>query len=210
MKKSFILLLIFFAGWNISAQKTISDVFANDEVVWYGLDFSQAQFVGVVESEDGGEIKDKWIPSWNALIINESKKFDMGKFFKKNSVVNDLEPVTSLNQSIDENEIVVVTSEPFEEPEKTIATTVAKYKGGEQTEGLGLVFIVEYFDKNSLEGAFYVVFFDIASKEVLLTERMVQPPAGFGVRNYWAGTIYNSLRLIDKKEWKNWKKKYEQ
>ena len=134
----------------------------------------------------------------------------MGKFFKKNSVVNDLEPVTSLNQSIDENEIVVVTSKPFEEPEKTIASIVAKYHGGEQVEGLGLVFVVEYCDKNSLEGAFYVVFFDIASKEVLLTERMVQPPAGFGVRNYWAGTIYNSLRLIDKKEWKNWKKKYEQ
>ena len=206
MKKSFVLLMIFFAGWSLSAQKTISDVFDNGEVVWYGLDFSQAQFVEVVDSEDGEEIKDKWIPSWNDLIIRESKKFDMGKFFKKKTVVNDLAAVKAVNQSIDETKIIVDSSTPFDDSEKTIASAISEYEGGKQTEGLGLVFIVEYFDKSSLEGAFYVVFFDISSKKTLLSKRMIQPPAGFGVRNYWAGTIYNSLRLIDKKEWKKWKK----
>ena len=210
MKKYFVLMFIFLTGWSISAQKTISDVFDNGEMVWFGLDFSQAQFVDVVGSEDDDEIKNKWIPSWNALIINESKKYDMGKFFKKKSVINDLASVKAANQLMDESEAVLDSSTPFEDPTQIIASVVKNYKEGEQTSGLGLVFIVEYFDKSILEGAFYVTFFDIATKKVLLSERMVQPPAGFGVRNYWAGTIYNSLRLIDKKEWKNWKKKYEQ
>lgn len=209
MKKYLVLMFIFFSGWSISAQKTISDVFDNGEVVWYGLDFSHAQFVGVVDSENEEEIKNKWIPSWNELIIRESKKYDIGKFFKKKSVINDLEPVKAVNQSIDVNSVVAESSFSFQEPEKVILSALANYKEGKEVDGLGLVFIVEYFDKNSVEGAFYVVFFDIASKEVLLSKRMVQPPAGFGVRNYWAGSIFNSLKAIDKKEWKKWKKENE-
>ncbi len=71
-----------------------------------------------------------------------------------------------------------------------------------------MVYLVEYFDKHKAEASFYVVFFDIASKEILLCERVTAPPAGFGIRNHWAGSVYNSMKLISKKRIKAWRKQY--
>jgi hypothetical protein len=43
---------------------------------------------------------------------------------------------------------------------------------------------------------------------VLLAERMVGVPVGFGLRNYWAGGLYAVLKQIRKTEYKAWQKKY--
>jgi hypothetical protein len=41
-----------------------------------------------------------------------------------------------------------------------------------KTEGIGLVFIIDSFDKSTEKAKVWVTFFDIASKKVLLTEQV--------------------------------------
>jgi hypothetical protein len=58
------------------------------------------------------------------------------------------------------------------------------------------------------EGAFFVTFINMNTKEVLFTERMTGEPGGFGLRNYWAGSVYNILKRIKSTEYRSWQKKY--
>ncbi|NOX86391.1 MAG: hypothetical protein GXO86_10590 [Chlorobi bacterium] len=59
--------------------------------------------------------------------------------------------------------------------------------------------IAESYSKPNVQGAYYVTFFDIATKKVLSTERMLAKPGGFGLRNYWAKTYYTVLKEVGKK-----------
>ncbi len=75
-------------------------------------------------------------------------------------------------------------------------------------EGIGLVFIMESFNKNKELGYIWVTFFDLETKEVLLSNKMSGKPGGFGIRNYWAKSYYNVMKSIEKKKWKAWKAQY--
>jgi len=210
MKKLIFFSLLLLAGHTLTAQKTIKDVFSSGEVIWYGLDFSYARFNSIygVEPGSGEDIRDNLIPAWNKLILVEPRKYDMGTTFSKGPVKNNIQPVTEINSKIDASQIIVESSYKFDNPEEVIASAVRRYQGGEYDSGLGLVFVIESFDKPALEASLYIVFFDIASREVLLAERMVGVPVGFGLRNHWAGGIYAVLKQIRKTEYKAWQKKY--
>ena len=69
----------------------------------------------------------------------------------------------------------------------------------EDMKGIGLVFIAESYSKPNVQGAYYVTFFDMETRKVLYTERMLGKPSGFGLRNYWAGSYYNVLKDVGKK-----------
>mgnify|MGYP007112378783 FL=1 len=210
MKKSLLVLVSFFVTLSLSAQKTVADVFAPGEVVWYGLDFSNARFIGIFGSGSGSgeDIRDNLMPAWNSLIVLEPAKYDMGKTFVKEPVINYLDAVGEINANIDASNLIDINPFKFESPEELIASAVSQYNYGEKDSGLGLVFIVESFDKARVEASLYVTFFDISTKEVLLTERMTGKPVGFGLRNHWGGGIYNILKQIQASAFKDWQTKY--
>ena len=183
-------------------------MFCPGRIVWYRLDFSNARFIGILAASGSGEdIRDNLMPAWNSLIILEPAK-DMGKTFVKEPVINYLDAVGEINANIDASNIMDINPFKFESPEELIASAVSQYKSGEKDSGLGLVFIVESFDKARVEASLYVTFFDISTKEVLLTERMTGKPVGFGLRNHWGGGIYNILKQIQASAFKDWQTKY--
>jgi hypothetical protein len=71
-----------------------------------------------------------------------------------------------------------------------------------------LIFNVESLNKLIEEGSFWVTFVNMGTKEVLFTERLTAPPSGFGMRNFWAGSVNGVLAKIKKKEFENWRKKH--
>jgi len=76
--------------------------------------------------------------------------------------------------------------------------------------GTGIVFIMELFDKTEKKGYGYmhVVFFDIQSKNVLLSTRMSGKASGFGKRNFWINTVYGTLKQMGGGVYKGLVKKY--
>jgi hypothetical protein len=194
--------LLLLAGISASAQKTKSDVFSTQEIVWYGLDFSKIKLIGPEGFTDPNEIKNRFFPSWNQLFLFEADKYDLKKTFKKTTVINELSIVEERNKLPDASELVITTSYSIDEA--VVEEVVKQYKGGAQTEGVGLVFVMEKFDKTAEVGTMYVTFFDIATKKVLLSKKMGGKPGGFGLRNFWAATYYEVLKQCAK-EFPKWK-----
>jgi hypothetical protein len=211
MKRIILLTWVFSLSFILFSQNSVKDIFQEGEIVWFGLDFSQAKFIGQFEqgsgSLSGEDIKQNLMPAWNGLIINEPQKYNIPQTFRKSSVFNDLEVVADRNSDIDESTMLSVNQE---KREIDVAAVISDYANGEKTEGLGLVFIVEYFNKSSIEAAIIVTYFDIQTKTVLHSERMTAKPRGFGLRNYWAGAIHGVFVQINRTQYNSWKQKLDQ
>lgn len=211
MKKLIILSLLIAGVSGIKAQDA-KTVFSTNEIVWFGLDFSKAKFVGGFDQAMGAapatgyDMKNKYVGQWNELMAKEQPKFDLRKAFRKDNVIYDLKSINEINKTIDPDACMVYNAGKIDPNE--IPAMVKKYNPDIKKEGVGLSFIVENFNKNTQIADLYVTFFDIASKKVLFTEKMSGTALGVGIRNYWAGAVKNILKQISDKDYMNWKSKY--
>jgi len=200
MKKLFALLLtmcsVIFAA---SAQQ---ELLQSTEVVWYGIDFSHSKFIGEFSQfSDAGtksseEIQVKYFPAWNNIVITESEKYNIKKFYGFDEVKTDLELVKKNNAAADIDAIFDQAAKNDLSEEK-VQKIISSYQISGK-KGLGLVFIVDNFNKTEEQGSIYVTFFDLATKKVLLTKLYVGKPGGFGLKNYWARVVYNVMEASGK------------
>lgn len=202
----FFLLSIFTLSLNALYSQSSADVFNTDELVYYGLDFSEARLIGNFGNGGGMAMKDKMFPQWNDVIAKEQEKFNLREVFRKNSIYYDLNPVRLANDETDANKILSLNENKLSA--ETIQDMVEKYKEGEKTSGTAVVFIVESFNKGTEIALIHVTFFDITTNKVLFTEPMQGRPVGVGLRNYWAGAVYDILQQITNNKYHVWKSKY--
>lgn len=211
MKKIILSLLVIASGTNVKAQDAKSAL-SSTEIVWFGLDFTKAKFVGAFDQgagiapATGSDMKTKWIPSWNALIANEPQHFDFKKVFRKDNVIYDLKSINELNTKIDVDACMVYNEGTIDK--SAVDAMIKNYKADVKKQGVGVSMVIENFNKTTQMASLYIVFFDIATKKVLVCEKMTGKAAGIGMKNYWAGTIKTILKQIDASEYKNWKSKY--
>lgn len=176
MKK---VLCMFLAGLSLSlaSQNTTKNVFDAKEIVWYGLNFTEAKMVGQFDQAMGAgpatanEIKTKWMTSWNSLIVSEPQNFKLKEDFAKDNVFYDLAPVEKANQSVKADNLMMVNAFTFADAQKSIKNAVSKLNGGEKKEGIGVTFVVESFNKTNEEAVVYAVVFDIKTKAILSAKK---------------------------------------
>ncbi|HMG92781.1 MAG TPA: hypothetical protein VK589_22140 [Chryseolinea sp.] len=189
--------------------QTKSDVFKEDvTVTWLGLDFTSTKLIGDREKFGSESDVRHLLDAWNDLIINESDKFNVARAIDRKKVENAPDVAKEHNAELD---VMAMFSE---EPKDYLHVTpsdveqiVADYdfKG---KSGIGLMFIVESFSKLNEEGSIWATFINMDSKEVLFSERLTAPPKGFGMRNFWAGSVFGVLTKMEKKEFEMWRKKH--
>lgn len=204
MRLTQLIFLAIFSLFSITAESQTAPSIKGKKMVWYGLDFSQAKMIGSegFESVTAELIKDKFFNSWNKLIVREADKYDLQGAFKKESVMKDLSIIEARNEAV-LTENLITDDESHSLSEDDISQILSEYPKGEFTEGLGCVFIVESFNKLTDKGSIWVTLFDISTGKVVKTKRMQGKSGGFGVRNYWARSIYNVINIL-KKEFKKW------
>ncbi len=213
LKANWILLVLFFCSnmRSLSAQ-TVKDIFTSSEtsILYLGIDYTQARLINDA-SQTGIDVRDKYFPGINAVVINEPKKYDLQKAFNKSMINNNLSIVTKRNKTINAENIESFESADYSRLKEE---DINKLVGGidfENKKGIGLLFIVEGMKKvdKSATSSIWVTFVDMGAKKVLMTERMEGVTGGgFGFRNYWASTIFSVIEKIEKREYKDWKKKY--
>lgn len=172
-------------GQNAEAQKNIKDI------TFYGVDFSLAKTYGADESI--GQFTEALVRI-NALFTTEAKKYDIAKFFKKNVTVTNTRQIDELNESISK-ETFYGDSESYQINDEELVQKI-KSLPLKETEGTGLVFVAELLNKPRNQATYQIVFFDIASRDILDSWRATGKAKGFGLRNYWAGSIYNILENL--------------
>ena len=164
---------------------------SSDSVVWAGLDYSKVRMVGPGDFRNPEAIFPAMLQNWNDLFLRERIRKIEGTL--KKGVVTDVGGVNERNQTATPKQVVPTAGpddgvEQSHLTEKDIAEAVRSYKL-ESKSGLGLVFIVDRLVKPARKGAVYIVFFDVAKREVISADRVVHSAGGAGFRNYWFGVI---------------------
>ena len=208
-----ILIVLFHFGLfklELAAQKSTS-VFEAKTLTWYGLDFSHAKMVGQFAQfkdagQKGGEsIKNTYFNAWNNVIKAEPDKYELNKFLHTDKVNLELEKVNNINSKVDDSQLMSMQATENKFSSEQIQKMIRKYANTGQ--GIGVVFLVEKFDKFENQGYVQVVYFDEKNGEVLFSDRLNGKSGGFGIKNYWIKSIYNIFKDIENSKWRKWKKK---
>ncbi|HEX6225816.1 MAG TPA: hypothetical protein VFZ52_15465 [Chryseolinea sp.] len=201
------LLLIFLTFPALGQDK--SDVFnPSTEITWLGLDFSGAKFIGDRERLGSESDIRRLIDAINELMIKEADKYNVAAALQKKSVENAIEVTTEHNAELDVLAMISPEGKDHIHLNPSEVEGIISGYDFKGKSGIGLMFNVESLNKLIEEGSYWVTFVNMGSKEVLFTERVTSPPSGFGMRNFWAGSVNGVLAKIKKKEFENWRKKH--
>ena len=189
--------------------QTKSDVFKEDvPVTWLGLDFTSTKLIGDREKFGSESDLRHLLDAWNDLIVKEPDKYDIAKAIDRKKVENVIEVTKEHNAELD---VMSMFSDDVKDYIHVKVSDVGGIVSGydfKGKSGIGLMFVVESFNKLNEEGSIWVTFVNMESKEVLFTERLVNKPGGFGMRNFWAGCVYGVITKMQKKEFEMWRKKH--
>jgi hypothetical protein len=192
-----------------SFGQTKSDVFdPNTEITWLGLDFSGAKFIGDRERLGSESDIRHLLDALNELMIKEADKFNVAAALKKKKVENGIDVTTEHNAGLDILSMISADGKDHIHLKPGDVEEIISSYDFKGKSGIGLIFNVESFNKLIEEGSFWITFVNMGTKEVLFTERLTAPPSGFGMRNFWAGSVNGILAKIKKKEFENWRKKH--
>ena len=204
MKRILFIIIVSLSVQSLSAQSSFSEIKKNHSWVWLGLDFSNTKLLGREGFNDPKKIIDHYFIAWNQLIFDEGEKYDVKKAFKLKQMYTDNSYFDAINSTVKLNELFVDRS--YSLSESDINNIVEEYNFSNIKQTIALVFIVERLDKAKEQAVFWVTLINSRTKEIILTERMIGKPGGFGFRNYWAGSIYDIIKQIKKKKSKEWKR----
>jgi hypothetical protein len=197
----FFAILFICASTTTFAQTKEDIISGNADITFLGLDFSQTKFIGeATQFKDAGavtndEFRDKYVPGWNELFINEEKKYDVAKAIDYKKDIPYALDVTNKNNSgikkpaflsDDLNDYKRLTADK-------VAEIVKKYNFQGKT-GIGLIIFVEGMSKGKEEAGAWVAYVDMKSKKVLIDGYVTGKPGGFGFKNYWAKAFLSILK----------------
>lgn len=160
-------------------------------IKFYGVDYSLVKVFGADESPL--QFKDAF-RRINELFITEAKKYNVGKQLRKEVTEISLDAVNQVNGNINESELK--TSKTKYSLDKEQIKAAIEALPIQKTPGVGMVFVAQFLDKSKNSGTYEVVFFNTETKEIIeewITEGKAR---GFGLRNFWAGSIYNALKKL--------------
>lgn len=180
-----------------------SDFLTHREVTWLGVDFSKAKFTrsGFQLTQ---EVLQRYFNDWNMLIISDQKKYDVRMSFRKPVMQYDLSWVTKRNKVVKINNLLseFITIDAVYSDEAIIG-----YVQGSifpQVSEYSILFIVESFDEHTKLGTVWVVIVHSSTRQVVLCEKFMKTPSGFGLRNYWGRVFYNLFFDIQKYAFPRW------
>lgn len=193
-------------------SQTTKDLFKSGDtrISWLGVDYSHVKLVGNFSQfaeageKSADEIKDTYFPAWNLLVINEASKYDLKGMLRKKEIFYDIDMIMALNDNADLSNASAYNP-PHYTPEQ-IKGFVDAYQF-DKKEGIGIVFIAECLSKSGEEAFYHFVAINLSTNEILLQERLRGEPRGFGLRNYWAGSVYDVIKKIKQNKYNSWKRK---
>lgn len=160
-------------------------------IKFYGIDYSMAKVYGAAETP--GEFKMAF-DGINLLFITEAKKYNLEKFLEMSVTEISLDAVNEVNNKIIPGELET-TNQNYTLNDHEIARAV-RVLPIKKEPGVGMVIIAKLLNKAANNGSYQIVFFDTDTKEILESTPANGKARGFGLRNFWAGSIYQVLKKL--------------
>ena len=206
MKHSLLLFCFLVSSVNLWAQGA-SEVFNSSKVVveFVGLDFSHVKLVGEEGFNNPEKIKNYYFGALNGLLMSEMEKYDVKRAFMRQDMDYALDVTERVNDEIDFIDLVTNRT-PKSFSDETLQGIISAYDLSETEADYGLSFVVHSLNKFQEQAYIYVVLFDTKSKEILFSDKLSGEAGGFGFRNYWARSVYNIIKDIQKQKYRRWRK----
>lgn len=193
----------------VSFSQDVKDIFERkSKVTWLGIDLTGAKFIG--DRQRYGSTSDVMhlMEQWNDLMVKERDKYNVKTAIQKDHIEEALDVAKDHNAGLDvSDKFSNDEKDHFHLYENDITSIIADYDFKGNT-GIGLIFIVESFNKLNDQALVWITFVNMDTKEVLFTERLTGQPGGSGLRNFWGNSMEDILIKIRRKEFENWKKKH--
>jgi len=197
MKRALMALVVFgLAVTGIRAQEAGNP----NMLIWCGLDYSKVKMIGTTDFAQPQQIFPGMLVAWNGLFMKEMLP-ELEKM--ASSVGTDLAAVEAANEKAKSDQIEredgsrAEKVDPTHIKESDIADIVRGYKL-KYDKGLGLVFVIDRLVKAQETECLYVVFFDVASRKVISSQRLCEKTGGMGFRNYWFRPIKDAVKKLPK------------
>lgn len=207
MKNLLIIMLLSFT-LSSSAQKVMSKVFdGKTKIVFLGLDFTQAKFIGKDAFQDTYKLKTYYLANWNIMLEEEYQKYNLPLLaLNANSYLTETSDLILLNDEIEDIDNRIINGS-YSITENEVKKSLKDYKLT-QKDGVGVSLVVESFNHPLEKAVYWVTFINLNNGSLLYTERMEAKANGFGTRNFWAGSIADIIKQIKESRFRVWKRKF--
>lgn len=187
MKKILLIIAVFAICISYAQNEDTIDkrVFESSEIVFFGYDFSHFKHAeaGRLNQQDFN----KYLPGWYEYLNEYNDEVGLKRKFQKDTVIFNFEYTFSLIDSMADKQFVTLTKHTI--PSDSIQDILNSYDI-QATNGIGFVVIVECFEKRTETVTAYFVFFDIATKEILMSDYFgTNKAGGMGLKNHWGGGL---------------------
>lgn len=164
---------------------TLNTVTASElnNVKFYGIDFSGVNVTYAKESRD--EFMEMF-KSLNTLMIVEATKFDFERYLSVDIETKEIKYAIGNIDLLSDRDFTDYDLESI-----NLDSIIATYPS---TEGTILLIVAKEFNKAEAKGVYDIVMFDGQTKRIISQSEMVGDAGGFGLRNFWANTIYTALK----------------
>lgn len=206
MKQIVMPLMALMISVSAASAQTAKDVFDRSvKLTYLGIDFTKARIVGDAAAKTD-EIVDRQYTIINQKVVNEPKKFDVAGAFNREEVGTDIGPVNRRNEKIDPDKIKSDNSDDYQALKPEDITALVKGFDFAGKSGIGILIVMEGFNKTKKQLSSYVTLVDMKTKKVLFTDR-VEGELGmaFSYANVYLTGIKKVIDSIEKKKFKEWK-----
>ena len=161
-----IALLISLISISYSQKENVSenDVYDAREIIFYGYDYSHFRLADA--KRIGQDIKN-YVFVWTGFCQERITEKKLTSSLNKEKVTFNFDPTLTLNKKLNSNDLGAATKHSISKD--SIQSFIYDYKLTEK-EGIGFVVIIECFDNASKRTSGYFTFFDIATKQVLISD----------------------------------------
>jgi hypothetical protein len=173
----------------------------NVPLVFLGIDFYYSKLIGDKNFED----PKKLFADINTLFVTEKGKYDVRGAVRKGGLTYQYSIVEKRNQSVDEKVLTSNTEETLSYTDLQNIVDEYDLSAAGIKDGLALIMICESLNANRGNGAYYYVAFDVVSKKIVLSDRIMGVAGGNGPRNYWARSVYESITKMQDVYFGKWK-----
>ncbi len=167
-----------------------------DPMTWLGIDYSAAKFIGAAGFTDPQELP-TIIQAWNDFVLTEPKKYNVDAALGSSDVTIDLALTNAKNKDLSPEDMIQEDEHTLTEAQVREVAAGYDLSG---IQGVAVLLVAESYNKKLVEGSHWVVKLDAQRGEIQSVERYVAKPRGFGLRNYWAYTIYQTMVKMEKEE----------
>ncbi len=171
-------------------------------LTFLGVDFSRAKVVG-----SSFENLTTLFEELNAILLKEKNKFDFPGAVRKPDLQYNLSLVEQRNKSVQEASLRDNTPNISYNDLQAIIDTYDLDAVGLK-DGLGMVLLCDHLHEVRKDGAYYYIIFDVASKKILIADRLIGRAGGANQRNYWANSIHGTISELKDKKYALWKRMY--